>query len=608
MSDALWRLEGVWLDGRAAPRLADVTLDVRPGITAVLGCSGAGKTSLLNLLVGFEQPDRGTAFASLPQGGHALPLFWVPQEGGLWPHLTAAEHLAAVLPPGAPPGRLEALLGAFGLSALAGARPEQLSMGERSRLAMARALAADAAVLVMDEPLLHVDRVRAGECWAAVRREAAAGGQALVYSTHSPEAVVGEADRVVCLKAGRALCEGTVDEVYWNPASREEAECLGEVNWLPPAEADGWVAGADGHPACYRPEQLAIAPAADGPLVVRSHRFRGAVAEAELEHRGSGEVRRFYHRPAGRMLRAGDRVVLKALALLLVALIAGCGGRGEPALSVKSVEHWSVPAEGPTIPAPRSVAVGAGDEVYVLDTAGRVLVFSPDGALVRQWRMPDVAVGKPEGIRVLKDGRVAVCDTHYCRVLVFDSRGTRLSEFGRQGRGPGEFIYPVGIAEDDAGFLYVCEYGGNDRVQKFTADGRHVLSFGSFGTGEGQFQRPSGMAWLDGRLYVADAINNRILSFDAEGRYCGVLGEPGGRLTLRFPYDIAAGPDAALYVVEYGAGRLTKLSLTGRLLGRYGAAGRGLGELQTPWGLAVDSHLRLHIADTGNRRIVGLRL
>ena len=174
MNDALWTLKDVSL----GCRLIDVTVGVPRGVTAVLGHSGAGKTSLLNLLVGFERPDAGTLTAALDWEGHTRPLFWAPQDDGLWPHLSARDHLAAM-----GTGQADALLAEFDLTGRAGALPPTLSQGERTRLAVARALAADAAVLVMDEPLAHVDPARLGKYWEAIRRRMEASGSSLVFST-----------------------------------------------------------------------------------------------------------------------------------------------------------------------------------------------------------------------------------------------------------------------------------------------------------------------------------------------------------------------------------------------------------------------------------------
>lgn len=256
------------------------------------------------------------------------------------------------------------------------------------------------------------------------------------------------------------------------------------------------------------------------------------------------------------------------------------------------------------------MAVGPRDELAVLDTAGRVLIFGADGALLRQWKMLDVQFGKPEGIVWLKDGRIVVCDTHYHRIVWFDQSGKVLHMVGSvMGTERGQFIFPVGITKDADENLYVCEYGGHDRIQVFTRDGKWLREFGSVGTGPGQFQRPSGMAWRDGILYVADAVNNRVHLFKDSGEVVGILGAgadgksaPG----LDLPYDLAFAPDGSLYIIEYGGGRLTRVSPDGKLLGRYGSTGTGAGQFATPWGLCIDAKSRVFVADTKNRRIVML--
>lgn len=293
----------------------------------------------------------------------------------------------------------------------------------------------------------------------------------------------------------------------------------------------------------------------------------------------------------------------------VLALATACHRESAPpALIAREWRAWPLPPEGASLPTPRSLATGKNDEIAALDTAGRVLIFSAAGALQRQWHMLDVKVGKPEGIVVLEGGRVVVCDTHYHRVVWFDEHGQWLRHIGRKGAGAGEFFYPVGICKDPAENLYICEYGGNDRVQKFTREGEWLASFGTFGTGAGQFQRPSGLTWLAGKIYVSDAVNNRVLIFTDAGKYLGVLGAADAPpLAFHLPYDIAAGGDGALYVLEYGAGRLTKISPDGRILGRCGRTGSGEGEFATPWGLTIDAQMRLFVADTKNRRIVRLR-
>lgn len=591
MNQALWELRRVSL----GTRLRDVTLTIEPGVTAVLGQSGAGKTSLLNLLVGFEPVDSGQLSECFTRGEHALPLFWAPQDGGLWPHLTARQHLEAV-------GKAE-LLEDFDLAARADCLPETLSLGERARLAVARALAADAPVLVMDEPLANVDSARVGKYWEVIRRRLAATGASLVFATHSPGSALGEARRVICLKEGRLLYTGDLDELYWRPVTAELAECLGETNWLQPEEARLWLGREESVARCYRPEQVTVTAIENGECVVESSRFRGAVAEVELRHEPSGLRRRFLHRPATNHLPAGVRVMLKVLVALALTMGWGCGDK-TAVIPVREFHAWVVPSDGAKLPAPRSVAIGRDDEVFALDTAGRVLVYGADGALRRQWTMPETAVGKPEGVVVLNDGRVVVCDTHYHRVVMFDAQGRVVKMFGREGTGHGEFIYPVAITKDDHENLYVAEYGSNDRVQKFTSEGEFLGSFGGFGTRLGQFQRPSGIVWHAGKVYVADAFNNRIQVFTDDGKFV----QSFDNLGLHFPYDLRLGSDDMFYVIEYGAARVTKVSLDGKLVGRYGGPGAGEGQFATPWGIAIDSQMRLRVADTGNRRLVELKL
>jgi hypothetical protein len=106
---------------------------------------------------------------------------------------------------------------------------------------------------------------------------------------------------------------------------------------------------------------------------------------------------------------------------------------------------------------------------------------------------------------------------------------------------------------------------------------------------------------------VADAINNRVLIFSDQGKFLGYLGDPQPP-AFDLPYDIAQGPDRFFYVIEYGAGRLSRLTVKGKLTGQLGRTGAGSGEFATPWGLTIDSTGKIYVADTKNRRIVALRL
>ncbi|MCA9086589.1 MAG: hypothetical protein KDA81_21175, partial [Planctomycetaceae bacterium] len=224
----------------------------------------------------------------------------------------------------------------------------------------------------------------------------------------------------------------------------------------------------------------------------------------------------------------------------------------------------------------------------------------------KTWRMPEYENGRPEGVVELLDGRIAVADTHYHRVVFFHDDGSVESMLGEKGTAAGQFVYPVSIAQDPSGFLYVGEYGDRQRIQKFTADGEYVLQFGEHGTQPGQFQRPSGIVWHDGRIYAVDAFNNRIQVFSDDGPFVQILDLSDPAATFEFPYDIRATADGRLFVVENKAARITALRPDGTLLGRFGKPARDDQGFFNPWSLTVLSDGRILVADTGNHRIVEL--
>ncbi len=658
MSGPLWTLRGVTLAGRPGPRLDGISLDVLPGATAVVGPSGAGKTSLLNLLAGFErtgagavvfhlkQPDetplpgergrgegrRGTLrFSGIasgdgdatqatngtvgrplapgpsPQGegsftrplvmnAERLPLFWGPQDDGLWPGVTVRGHVELVAR--VPRETASVLLHEFELEAVAERTPERLSRGEAARVSAARAVASGAEVLVLDEPFAHVDPARRPRLWERLRRYVEETAASLVFVSHEPGDVLRYAQRAVALRDGKIAFDGTVADLYDAPPDEFAASLLGPANWLDDDERRRWgIGGAIA--TCIRPERLHLEPA-DGSVTVAASRSVGAVTETDL--RCGDAVRRFVHRPTLRPLAVSTAVRLTVLSLCAL-LSAGCDpGADGPQLAVASERSFALPSSGTKLPAPRAIAVGKDGERFVLDNGGRVLVYDVHGTLRRQWAMPESSVGNPEGVLVLADGRIAVADTHYHRLVFFDGQGQVLAMRGELGEGPGQFIYPVALTADPDDNLYVAEYGGNDRIQKFTPDGKFVTAFGGFGTEAGRFQRPSGIVWRDGKIYVVDAFNSRIHVFQDDGTYDGLLDT--GTAALHYPYDVALGPDDRLYVIEYGAGRLSVFEPSGRLVGRHGSTGTGGGHFNTPWGLAVDDAGRVWVADEGNRRIV----
>jgi DNA-binding beta-propeller fold protein YncE len=254
---------------------------------------------------------------------------------------------------------------------------------------------------------------------------------------------------------------------------------------------------------------------------------------------------------------------------------------------------------------PRAAAISPAGDLYVVDKAGRIQAITQAGEFVLDWRMPEIDAGKPTGIGIAPDGTVYAADTHYARVLVFAPEGKRLGQFGSLGDGPGQFHLPTDVAIDRAGFLYVSEYGGNDRISKFTPQREYLFSFGGRETGVASMQRPQALLiGPDDTLWVADSCNHRVCHFDGDGQFLGSFGRPGHEIgQLWFPYGLDMLSDGTLVVCEYGNNRVQRFDTTGHSLGIWGAAGRRPGQLAYPWALAVGDDDRIFVIDSGNNRV-----
>lgn len=312
MSGQLWKLDDVTLgdtsDGPSA-RLSQVSLNVNSGSTAIIGYSGSGKTSLLNVLTQFDRPVSGRVEFFAPES-HALPLFWVPQDGGLWPHLSAIDHLKTVAPTNK---HSRQLLAAFELDHRCKAKPGQLSQGEKARLSVARCLAANPAIMVMDEPLAHVDPGHIERYWQIIRDHCERNGTSIVFATHSPEWVLSEADSVVCLQCGRVDYTGPVDRLYYEAPTPGLASFLGATNWFTGDDAQRWLPDCELDSACVRPECLRVVASVGGPFIVEETRFLGSLAEVVVRDPVSDLSRKFRHRPSRDELKPGQQVTIEII-------------------------------------------------------------------------------------------------------------------------------------------------------------------------------------------------------------------------------------------------------------------------------------------------------
>ncbi len=210
----------------------ELELDVGRETVALVGPSGAGKTSILRAIAGLLQPERGRialdgetwfdSAAKLHLAPERRSVGLVFQEHALFPHMTVAENVAY-----AGRERVDELLGLLGIGALRDARPGELSGGERQRVALARALARDPAVLLLDEPLAALDahtraRVRAelGGLLRGLRLPA-------LLVTHDFQDAAALAARVGVLVDGRIVQDGSPLELIAGPTSPFVADFTG---------------------------------------------------------------------------------------------------------------------------------------------------------------------------------------------------------------------------------------------------------------------------------------------------------------------------------------------------------------------------------------------
>ncbi len=312
------------------------------------------------------------------------------------------------------------------------------------------------------------------------------------------------------------------------------------------------------------------------------------------------------------------------LATGLLAQVSGCIGGPVSAAEPDLVWGRRGLSDGRFLK-PRAMTIDRNDRLFIVDTTGRIQVFSPDGEFLYKWSMPETANGRPTGLTVDHwqvasdldtDSRLLVADTHYHRLTVFDLAGNMLLEErigGKAGFGPGEFAFVTDAVRDSAGNFYVGEYGDSDRIQKFDPEGNFMTQWGGTGNAPGLFVRPQSLVMdADDILWIADACNHRIQVYDCKPAQptpidiWGRLGHDPGQ--LYFPYDLTLCGDGSLLVCEYGNQRLQRFTPDGQFLASWGGPGHAPGQLYQPWGVVLDSQSRVHVLDSNNHRVQRLAM
>jgi len=229
-----------------APIQLDVQFEIR-GFTALLGRSGAGKTSLLKALAGLLLA-KGTPWAGLAP--EARPIGYMPQGAAIFPHFSVLENAAFSL---RGPERLKTarrLLDDLGIGHLAARRGAKISGGEAQRVALARALARGPKLLLLDEPSAALDAATRDEVLTQLIEMIDTRGIPALAATHD-FAVAGLADFLVLLSEQKIIQQGTPRELFNNPVSVAAAKLLGYQNFFV----------RDGRTHTIRAEDVEITPA-----------------------------------------------------------------------------------------------------------------------------------------------------------------------------------------------------------------------------------------------------------------------------------------------------------------------------------------------------------
>ena len=286
-----------------------LTLD-RGELLGLLGPSGCGKTTLLRIVAGFESISQGTVKIagkivctnSDSLAAEKRQTGMVFQDYALFPHLTVAENIAFGLkhlknsgknlfarqPQSQVKQRVREVLSLVGLSELEQRYPHQLSGGQQQRISLARALAPQPALILLDEPLSNLDVQVRHRLRAEIRSILKAAGTSAIFVTHDREEALAISDKIAVMRQGRIEQVGTPEEVYLHPATHFVAEFVARANFLPATKQEkvwrtevGDLAAKVTEPKTMqgdlmlRPEDITLIPDPESNIVVRERQFLG---------------------------------------------------------------------------------------------------------------------------------------------------------------------------------------------------------------------------------------------------------------------------------------------------------------------------------------------
>lgn len=269
-------------------------------LVALLGPSGGGKTTILRMLAGLEEPDEGAIYFHGQRVDHVRPqergIGFVFQNYALFRHMNVFDNIAFGLTVQRKSRkeirqRVEELIALTGLSGLEKRYPHQLSGGQKQRVAFARALAPQPQLLLLDEPFAAIDVKVRKELRTWLKNMIHHLGVTTIFVTHDQEEAVEVADEIMIIQQGRLEQKGTPMEVYLHPQTPFVASFIGESMQLNDAAGlRGFASLQAGDQVMIRPEHVEIGreheisfpPAAEQGVVKQVH-FRGTTFHVEVE-------------------------------------------------------------------------------------------------------------------------------------------------------------------------------------------------------------------------------------------------------------------------------------------------------------------------------------
>ena len=288
MQEVLLSLQHIKKDFGEGEVLSDISLDVHRGeFVTLLGASGCGKTTTLRIISGLETADEGRVLL----GGRDMtdlppekrPVNTVFQSYALFPHMNVEKNVAYGLrlrgmDKRAIDKRVREMLELVQMSDHARRMPSQLSGGQRQRIAIARALALEPELLLLDEPLGALDLQLRRQMQVELKRLQKQLGITFIYITHDQEEAVNMSDRIAVMRSGRFEQIGTPEEIYDAPMTRYVAQFIGRSTIL-----TGTVTAVNGDTAVIEDEngrypadasRARLAPGEACELCVRTERMR----------------------------------------------------------------------------------------------------------------------------------------------------------------------------------------------------------------------------------------------------------------------------------------------------------------------------------------------